>query len=846
MKRSELRERSSCSTPKSGSRPSLEKGMRMNRWSQPATLFSVLWVTICTLTSFPTSADAERASCFRVSGSGSAADERVQHVVGLTTIVRLNERCRYSLTSQGPWRQPGGLASGDTDFLALLHHLRSQSEGGRDESSDPRFLFAIPAAPAGDAADSAAADAPHTLILRYCVHYLLEEQLGFRVVPYGSDEGLRIERVAGSADRCGSNSIELRAVEGSAAPQLLAGPGDPMHTMEVGGNNLTLPHGEWSIFAARRGGRVALRVGVFRARRAVTPLQHHLRTVGLSGEEEPRPLFATRWRPDTSGLLLIPTRHALERELLWPELRTAADAGFLWLARRRSPDAAESPLVMGNVVLEAGEPAAMRFPDRPISEYMRERYGEAGESMTPTLDDWSRIFSDLAICLTPNYYSGTLARVGSAAPDVGSCAAFASLVTLEEGGAGGGSAPRVCIQRGMQVMRADEARWEEHEGDPQCLRLPSQGQQMPFHVVTVGDRVTLENGEGLCVLVDNQPLESDDGAYTIERSGLLEVRQGGGEGCTSRQALTRLRLPVIDPEREWHPVGLHSRRRGDGACRDEEGNETGSCPWRALSHDEQDVFAYVRPRHALEFRLSTSPAVAAAVNRDPEAAVQISQDVPLLSGVEGELEGARAPGLVTFVSADASCPTGDDQSVNELRSRRPLEPDGQIVDRIFHVFLASVEDPERPPRCLARATFRVRHSRDLVNAHAGNWLGFELGLLGDTQLAFFATSPLAFGVSLPVIYLRLNLFPVRRYRFLALEVAGNLMIAMSLDSADISRAGASLSAALQFGIPRYAPRLLSVGIMLHGAAKTHPTDNPLFSVYISLDLSTLVDLAGGR
>lgn len=394
------------------------------------------------------------------------------------------------------------------------------------------------------------------------------------------------------------------------------------------------------------------------------------------------------------------------------------------------------------------------------------------------------------------------------------------------------------------MMGAEGARWEAQGGDPLCLDLPDRGDPMPFRVATVGDRVSFEGGgQGLCLLVDNRPIEGREGEYLLESSGLLEVRQGGGEGCTSQQALTRLRLLVIDPEREWHPVGQHTNRRGSASCG--EGDDAGArrCPWRALRHDEQEVFAYVRPRSSLEYRLSTSPAVASAINREPEGRVQLGQDVPMLSGIEGDFEGALPPGLVAFASSEGSCPT---ESFQELRSRPPLDPDSQVVDRIFHVYLAAVEDPEGPVHCVARATYRVRHSRDLVNAHAGRWLGFELGLLGDTQFAFYVTAPLALGVVIPVFYLRLALFPVRLQRFLALEVAGNLTIGMSLDEVDISRAGVSLSAALQLGIPRYVPRLLSVGVMLHGAAQTHPSDNPIFSVYLSLDLSTLIDLAGGR
>lgn len=788
----------------------------------------------------PAAASGQEVACFRVAGEEPGS---VQHLVGLASVVRLSEECEYALSPGGSWTSAGALARRDTDFLELLHHLRGGGAAGGAAPGDPRFIFARPRGATEDAGGRAAD--LHTLILRYCAHYLLEEQLGFRVVPYGAEEGLRIERTADAADRCDSDRIELRAVAGADGPQLLETEPDPAQTLAVNERALTLPHGEWSIFAARRGGGVALRVGVFRARRVVTPLQHYLRSVGLDPAapgEAPGPLLAARWRPDESGLLLVPTPEAQARDLLWPELRTAADAGFLWLTRTDLAGT-EAPVVLGDATLAAGEPAALRVPDRPVAEHMTRRYGEAGEAMGPTLDDWAEIFSDLALCLTPNYYSGAVARPGTAVPDPGSCAALSSLIALEEGG-GGRGAPRVCLHRGRQVMRADEASWEAGGGDPLCLDLPGRGQPMPFRVAVVGDRVSFEGGDNgeLCLLVDNRPLEARDGECLLDRSGLLEVRQGGGEGCTSRQALTRLRLPVIDPEREWHPVGLHTRRRGDAACGEDEGS--GVCPWRALRRDEPEVFAYVRPRSALEYRLSTSPAVAAAINREPEAPVLMSQDVPVLAGIEGDFEGARPPGIVAYASRDASCPT--DRTYEELRRERPLDPDSLVVDQVFHVYLLAVEDPEAPPHCLARSTYRVRHSRDLVNAHAGRWLGFELGLLGDTRLAFYVTEPLALGVVIPVLYLRLALFPVRHHRFLALEIAGNLTVGMSFDEVAVSRAGASLSAALQLGIPRYLPRLLSVGVMLHGAAETHPSDNPIFSVYISLDLSTLVDLAGGR
>lgn len=808
-------------------------------------------IIIGVVVSLPSVAWTQGAVCFRVDGEA----QRDQHVVGLSTVVRLSNRCEYAETPQGPWSRPGSLAGRDTDFVELLHLLRS---GADERAGDPRFLFGRPTSAGATKASRHTGSAPamHTLILRYCVHYLLEEQLGFRVLPRADEEGFQIERLGGSSTSapCDAHALELRALEGDATPLLQAGPREAGLTLAVGQRTLSLPQGHWSIYAARPGSPIGLRVAVFRARGVQTPLQRHLRSVGLGqrdrdvGGEMPGPLLATRWRVEDDGVLLFPTEQARGEALLWPELRTAADAGFLWLARTDLAEV-DQPVVIGDVVLEAGQTEAVRFPDRPAREFMRRRYGPPGEAMVPTLSEWDEIFSGLALCLTPSYLAQTVASPGSPAPEPTLCAALRSLVALEAPGpTGGGADTRVCLQRGFQVIGAQGVRWEE-QGDPACLGLSGMADTMPFHVAVVGDRVTVEHGEGLCLLLDNQPLERRDDVYHLDRSGLLEVRQGGGEGCTGGQALSRLRLPVIDAEREWHPIGLHTEEE-EAVCRDENGEAQGACPWRGLRHDEDEVFAYVRPRQSLEFRMSTSPAVSAAINGSVEGEVQLGQEVPLLSGIEGELEGPRAPGIVAFVSEEPVCPVGEGNSVEELRRRRPLEPDGLIVDRIFHVFLASVEGSDQPPHCLARATFRVRPSRALANATSGRALGVEFGLLGDVQaVVFVVPEPVALGISLPVVYLRLNLFPIRQMRWFAIEVAGNLVFAGAFEPAGIARTGASLSASVQLGIPNVVPRLLSFGIMLNGAFESLPggrENNPIWGFFVGLDLSTLVDLAGGR
>jgi hypothetical protein len=182
---------------------------------------------------------------------------RAQYVVGLDTIVRLSPQCEYAVAPGGPWVAPGALAGRDTDFLEIWQH--AGSAGG-----DPRIVLARrPSARRGEPEQ-------HTLLLRYCSHYLLEEQLGFRVTPQPGGGGFRVDRVTGA---CGGERVELRAVRGGGANNLHAGPAD--QTLGTSQSNLTLDLGDWALYAARPGSSVGLRIGVFRTQRVVTPLANH-------------------------------------------------------------------------------------------------------------------------------------------------------------------------------------------------------------------------------------------------------------------------------------------------------------------------------------------------------------------------------------------------------------------------------------------------------------------------------------------------------------------------------------------------------------------------------------------
>ncbi|HHH29009.1 MAG TPA: hypothetical protein ENK57_11795 [Polyangiaceae bacterium] len=757
-----------------------------------------------------------QTTCFRSSG----AADRAQALVGLHDTVQLSTSCEYALTTNGPFAEPGDLAGRAVDFLELHQHL---TQSGQTAAGDPRVIYAR---------TGRAAAARQTLMLRYCAHYLLEEQLGFRVIPAAGSGGLRVERVR--PPQCDAERLELRVVQGVSGTQLHGV--TPTHTLPTGTASLMLPQGDWSIYAARPGSAVGLRVGVFRTQRVVTPLQNYLRSAG-SGQPGTPPLLAARWPANGPGMLLGPTEEALSRDLLWPEMRTAADAGVLWLARRGE---GERPVVIGVLQLESGEPAQVRLPDTAVSDTMRAIYDEAGRVLAPTDQDWRAVFQDLSVCLAPSYHEPHAVTIGGLVPDGSPCASIGQMSVLSQvAGAAPGGAARVCLRHGVQRMTTEGARQELAE-QPDCLALPEPGSNAPtpFRVAVAGDRMTLE-GQGLCVLVDGSPLEpvEGEGDYVL-RAGLLEVRQGGGTGCASPQSIARLRLPVFDPEHEWHPVGLYA-----GASDDRMSCEAGVCPWAALLHDETDVYAYIESRQELEFRLSTTSNVAAVMSGLGGGSRQLTQDVTLLSGLSGAIEGASAPALVSYLSRDDACPTA---TVEELSQQVPVDPDSLLADATFNLFLLAVDTPDRPPVCLAHARFRARPSRAFVAETVGDVLGLELGLLGDTQAVFFANDPVAMGLMLPVAWFRLT----PGIRFISLEIALNVVMAAAFPSgpvgAEVSRLGGSLSWGISFGIPEYLPRILTVGGMLHAAAETSSIQDPIVSFYVGLNLATLVDLAGGR
>jgi hypothetical protein len=213
--------------------------------------------------------------------------------------------------------------------------------------------------------------------------------------------------------------------------------------------------------------------------------------------------------------------------------------------------------------------------------------------------------------------------------------------------------------------------------------------------------------------------------------------------------------------------------------------------------------------------------------------------VPVFGGVRGTFPGTTPPSVVALVRRgdDDRCP---EAPAGELADEVPIDPDRLPPDATFRVFLAAYAGPGEPLHCLARATFRVRPNRAFLTAAPSEFLRVELGVLGDPRAVVFLTDPQAAGLYLPILWFRLGFLP-----WLGLQVDASAVGAGAFDTPSLSRTGLGFSVAVDFGIPEILPRFLNVGAMVHVDGNWHPDDNPTASVFVGLNLASLVHLAGG-
>jgi len=801
---------------------------------------------------------AAAGGCFTARG-GARAKSSSQRVT-LTTQLKLSDRCDYGLSPQGPWRARP-LPEGDFTSIALaLAQTRPPSTP--DDAAKSAAKAATKDAPAakpvapgvGESAHAAksaldarpsslfararagkrrrvgAADSGmQSIFLAGCTDYLMGPGSGFALsVPVDTQRPTVTRTPTAAGNDCGGDALTLGFVrDDDTRAGLRAGPWEA--TLPAGQGQLALEPGRWAIYAGV--GDAGMLVGRLQSGRSESGLRSALsRAADVSAD--PARWFRPSWA--SGHMQLEAASGAVTDGELWAELRTAAAAGALWFAQ--SPGEGEGPATILEPVRIGAGGARIALPEAPLRERMRARYGSQGASLVPTWDDWDGVHDAVRLCVAQRYTSANAKVVaGSTLPTGAVCAALGKLTAPLQARGGEPIAPaRICIKRHRHTLTIDGDSVGEPIGE-HCIDLPTEPSGAPsaFPIAAVGDQLLYSGGDsaGVQLCIDNTcaPMPTAGQWQVLVKPGLMEVRHAPvASRVGSARGLSLLRIGVIDPAREWHPVGLLRPEA------DEEGAAKGdgsALPWGQLDHDAPDTFAYVRREQRMDFRMSLSPALVTAFN-GAERGSKLSRHLPIGARVDGGFGAPDESTFVALVTRGDSCP---ESPAGALQPDDLVDPDRALVGERFHVHLAQFERADAPYRCIATASMRVtpRWSR-----RAGDDL--RLGLLGDVQAVMFVMPRAALGVAVPVAYARQRLF-----HGFGIDASASLTVAASIDGPEISRAGLGLSGALYWGPEAQAPALLSIGVMLHAAAATH-SDPPIASLYTALNVSTLLDLAGGR
>ncbi len=739
--------------------------------------------------------------------------------VTLADRIIIDARCQYALDAGGPWIDEAVKPGQErTDFATLALRLAG-AETDQGEAARPAAIFARPKR----TGRRIPGEKLQSVFLAGCTEYLLGSGQGFALsVPVESQRAM-VERVPGQQS-CGASGISLHflAMQGTVAFDIVR-EGPWQSTLGPDASSVALEPGSWAVYAARAGSAVGMLIGRVQAGSSLTPLRRAFRAVA-DGDEKPEPWMRATWAG--GAYRLEPVTVAMRESDRWAELRAAAAGYSLWLASAPREPGGEPVPFDRSLLGEGGD--AIALPATPVAQHMLERYGPAGKYLVPDFDDWQSLQESFQLCLAPRYSKQGGAAGERRLPEGSLCVALASVSEPLSLRGGPAVAGQVCVKRGTSVMTAAGLEPDE-PGDEVCAHLPTgaMSEARPdFILAARGDGLRF-SGTGfdkLWVCTDNRckKMPGEGESLALDRPGLVEIRLGDDPyQARSLQGLTLLRLGVIDPATEWHPVGLY---RASGPPPDNR--------WTVLEHDERGVFTYVRGRHRLDFHLSTSPGMAATYNRRGDLVAQMTQQIPVLSSVNGGFPGAKPPTLVALVTRSSSCPQ---KNAPAVRGSESVDPDRLLVDQTFYVHLAQYQGESKPYRCISRAGFRVADAQSLPVTGT-----IRAGLLGDTQLVVFAPRDPALGVALPVGYTYWRLI----YGF-GLDASLSLTAASTFSDAYLSRAGLGLSAAVGWGPKRYAPRLISAGVMLHLATGTGD-DLPWGSIFGAVNLSTLVDLAGGR
>lgn len=686
-----------------------------------------------------------------------------------------------------------------------------------------------------------------------CTDVIFSDGLAFDARVDTSTRLLHVaRRDGGAAGDCGASRVVLRFVPlaGDGEPALLARvPADAERDLGTDRREVILgAPGRFAVYAARPSPpgepRPALLVGRLSLDSPLTALRRAMSTAA----RDDAPWFRPTWRDDR---FVFARSTGIDDESLWHEVVLAASSEQLWLTDAPTSPADLHPRVHGPLQVTAARDGFV-LPGGLVEGAMRARYGAAGAVMAPTVREWESLRRGLQVCVAERYArtradgsparlpsDSRCARLASVSPEVAAPADGTPPATPDAEPAA--PAPRqLCLARHQWRITA-RGMERERPLAAQCFPLTGATPE-GLPLASVGDRAAIEGGtgSGLSLCIENHcralPTEPAPNGIRLWRAGLAELRRAQtAEGATSRETVTLARFVVIDPLTDFHPAGV-ATGAPIPAMADPEGeadraDELRPGPWRTVAHDEDNVFAYVRRRNAMRFYFTATPSAAGLWNTADRETVLTAQ-LPVIGGVQRADVSPPPSGLVVLLSRDGQCPTEPSAG---FRARAPADPDGLLVDQTVHAFLARDLGGAAPFECIAHAQFRVREARAMAPT---SWL--HLGLLGDAQAAFFLAEPFAFGVVYPVGFANARL-PAGFF----VEGAVAVTAAVNFADGELSRAGAGISLALGWGPLGLAPRLVTVGAMLHLATGS-ANDNPWVSPYLGINVNTLVDAIGGR
>lgn len=528
-----------------------------------------------------------------------------------------------------------------------------------------------------------------------------------------------------------------------------------------------------------------------------TPAQQFFRAGG------PTALFA--WSLTDEGLALAPRGPAD----LVDEAALAAAAGSLWWVRRggrREPVALTTD-------------GRFRTPDAALRETLHRRYGGVAW-VAPTPEDRRDAVEDVDLCLADSYRAAESQRGFRCLPGRGlfnAATPEAPLVVrlghgLRRLGHGLSETAEVSIGEAFSVSSgpAAETRWMSE-------------------LATVGDRLFVEGrARRLALCIDGHCRGPDgDGSFVLDRPGIAELRHASDmREASTVDATTLVRTIVIDPLREWIPTGLAtSPTRPEVPV------------WWQLPHDGPTTYAFRRGAQDLGFRWQSRsrfeppPDEPRGDGGEPRT---LTTAVPLESTAEGARRTPPASRLVALATTAERCPGGVPADVR----RRLISPEGRALDDTFQVFLAEYRGEARPYRCLAVVRFRVRDPHAVASVRT-----VRLAMLGPPLLLAYVspTSP-GVGVGLPLTYLHAVL-PAG----FGADVSSLATASWSLESGALDRTGLAFAAALTWGPPGTAPRLLSVGTIAHVLqVDADGPRRPAVTPFVGLNLGALFEAVRPR